>query len=401
MSIINIIDNVDNTGTFYEQVIQKNYPEAEWDTMLINTKVLRFNILKTIKDFITSEKTICIKEFSDTPPMIYDDPEKFTHTNNPEISTDLIIINKAFNLPMITQEIQTLPPKYSVVLEALNPNYVSHISWDSLLDDIWLSFGNEEQVYNSKVKKIIIENGCDVLKKWNNYDDTATKDMLKYYNISQGLNTFNKNTYWQEPLYLVSKKYWEKFSFVLTINDYDIYDSTNQDILNTIAERYFNNGYFDEIVIKMNYFYWNDDFQKIIDWTEKNLKSTLVSYRFDTVFSNGTKNRYYNELEASLYNDTQRINTVTEEALMFKERIPLLLSKILTNPQTYGFELIGGYFGQEGEVPKVVINSDNFADYKDYICNIMSLTPFANTNDKFVRIFKDPTTKVFICIKRG
>jgi hypothetical protein len=30
-------------------------------------------------------------------------------------------------------------------------------------------------------------------------------------------------------------------------------------------EKYFNNGYFDEIVIKMNYFYWHDDFKKIIE----------------------------------------------------------------------------------------------------------------------------------------
>ncbi len=401
MAIINMVDIVDNSGTFYEEVIKKNYPENEWDSMLINTKILRFNLLKIIKDFITHEKTICIKEFSDSPAMIYDDPEKFTHNKEPEISTDLIIIKKNYNFGTISQEIQKVHTKYGIVLEALNTNNVSQTTWDTLLDDIWLSFGNDDNLYNSRVKKIVLEDTCTILEKWKNYNDSPTVDMLKYYNLSHNVNTFNKNTYWQEPLYNISKKYWQKFSFVLTINDFDIYDETKQELLNVIAERYFNNGYFDEIVIKMNYLYWFDDYKKIVEWTEKNLKSSLVSYRFDTIFSNGTKNRYFSESEALLYNDIQRPNTINEEALMYKERIPLFLNKIMENPQTFGFELIGGYFGMEGEIPHVVINSDDFSNYKDYICNTMSMTPFANPNDKFVRIFKDPTTKVFICIKRG
>lgn len=400
MAIIDIVDIIDNTGTFYEEVIKKNYLEQDWDTMLINTKLLRFNILKTIKDFIIHEKTICIKEFSDKPPMIYDDSEKFKHNNNPEISTDLIIINNAYTLEKVNIEIQKMNVKYNFVLEALNMNDVSLNKWDYFLDDIWFNYGDDNVIYNSKVKKIIIEDIVQVFSNWSDYEKTDIKNMIKSYNVSQGIDIFNRNTYWLEPLKMISKKYWKKYSFVLTINDYDIYNSSNTELLALIADKYFNNGYFDEIVIKMNYFYWFDDFTKIIEWTKKNLKSTLVSYRFDTIFTNGTKNRYFDSNEALLYNDIQRVNSIDEEAMMFKERIPVLLDKMLSNPQTYGFELVGGYFGLEGEVPKVILNSDDFLDYRDYICSTMSMSPFATTNDKFVRIFKNPETNVFVCIKR-
>ena len=235
-----------------------------------------------------------------------------------------------------------------------------------------------------------------VLKKM---DDNVSKDMIKEYNKTHDISKYKKETFWQEPLDLITAKYWEKFSFVLTLNDYDLYDETNESFLNVISEKYFNNGYFDEVVIKMNYFYWHDNFQKIIDWSEKNLKSTLVSYRFDTVFSNETKNRYFDDEEASLYGDVQRKNTILEELQMFDERLPIFLDKILTNPQTYGFELDGGYFGQEGDVPDMGLHSDMFEEYKLIICKTLALSPFAKTHDNFIKIFREPNKQVFICIK--
>ena len=63
------IDNIDNTNTLFENVIKKNYPTDEWDSVLIKTKFLRNSILKTIKKFIESQGTVCLKEFSDNPEI--------------------------------------------------------------------------------------------------------------------------------------------------------------------------------------------------------------------------------------------------------------------------------------------------------------------------------------------
>ncbi len=392
-------DNItDNSNTLYTDVIMKVYPQDEWDTMLTNTKFLRIHILAMIKNFIDSEKTICIKEFSDKPAMIYDDPTKFNFGVH-EISTDQIIIKDAFSLSKVNTQNSLINPKYSLVLEALNSYNVTTKNWDNYLDDIFLYYV-ADNLYNSRVQKIMIEDTIDILKRWEDISDLKTKDMIRAYNASHNISKYDHTTFWQEPLDLISKKYWEKFSFVLTINDYDIYNEENSKYLDIIAEKYFNKGYFDEIVIKMNYFYWHDDFKKIIDWTSKNLKSALVSYRFNTIFSNNEKNRYFDDNEAGLYGDIQRKNNVIEELEMFESRLPIFLNQILTNPQTYGFELEGGYFGQEGDISDISLDSIEFEKYKEIFCKISSLSPFAQTNDSFVKIFRDPLKKIFVCMKR-
>lgn len=393
------IDTIDNTNTLYEDVIQQVYDEAEWDIMLANTKFLRNSILKMIKDFIDSEGMIFLKEFSDKPPMIYDDPAKFDFGVD-EIETDLIIVKEGYNLATVNEAHQNVNEKYSLVIDALNPNTVTLEHWDEYLDDLFLYYSGEN-VYNPRVQKIMVEDTISCLKKWENIEDGAMKQLVRNYNSNHGITYYNPTTFWTEPLDIIAERYWEKFSFVLTINDYDLYDETNAKYLDIIAEKYFNNGYFDEIVIKMNYFYWHDNFQKIVDWSAKNLKSALVSYRFKTLFSNETQNRYYDEHEASLYDDVQRKNSVEEELIMFEEQLPVLLDKILTNPQTYGFELDGGYFGKEGQVPNLTLDSEAFETYKRIMCKSLEISPFTQINDHFKLIFREPNKKVFVCMKRG
>ena len=133
------------------------------------------------------------------------------------------------------------------------------------------------------------------------------------------------------------------------------------------------------------------------------LSTNSVSQKHNAVayISNDTKNRYFDEQEAALYGDVQRQNTIEEELEMFETRLPLFLNKILTNPQTYGFELVGGYFGKDGDIPDLTLDSEQFEAYKDIVCKILTLSPFANSNDNFVKIFRDPDKRVFICVKRG
>ena len=392
MGTIQTIDNVDNTGTLYEDVLIDLYG-ADADIMLTNTKFLRVNILKAIKNFVQHEKTICIKEFSTAPIMTYATNDKFNFVN-PELTTDLVIIPQAFHLADINNVIKNMTHKFPLVLEALNTDSVTKEMWDNYLDSIYTSYNDSE----TEVHKIIIEDVVSLLQKWNNIDNQQQKDMIKAYNAEFNIS-YDTNTFWQEPLNLISKNYWDKFSFVLTINDYDIYDDNVSDYLNVISEKYFNNGYFDEVVIKMNYFYWFDDFQKIVKWSEQNLKSALVSYRFDTIFTNDVKNRYFDETEAAKYNDTLRHNTIEEELEMFQTRLPILTEKILTNPQTYGFELKNGYFGAEGNIVDLTLDSDKFNEYKDMACKILNLSPFTRQNDNFVRVFREPDKKIFVCIK--
>lgn len=400
------IDEIDNTGTLYEEVIKVLYSEDEWNTMLVNTKFLRNNILKLIKDFIAREDIITIKEFCTSPLMTYSvetpiivvDDDMNSINISAEVSTDFVIIPKAFNMEKIDSENEKIDDRFFLVLEALDTNNVTVNSWNEFLDSIFLKYSGKN-VYNPRVQKIVIEDACTVLKKWKDLNNTTIKTMLKAYNQSQGISTYDHTTFWLEPLTAITKKYWDKFSFVMTINDYDIYNEENDDLLAVISEKYFNVGYFDEIVICINYFYWFDDFQKIIDWTEKNLKSSLVSYRFNTLFTNNSKHRYYDENEAMLFGDIQRYNTVEEELEMFETRLPILLSKMLTNPQTYGVELNDGYFGKEGEIPNLNISYENFEMYKDIMKKSLQLSPFAQTNDYFKITFENPKKQFFFCIK--
>lgn len=394
MATLQIIDDIDNTNTLYEDVLVPLYGENA-DVMLTNTKFLRVNILKAIKDFVEAHKVIQVKEFSTNPIMTYADRTKYDY-GLPELTTDMVIVPNAKDLATINQAAIDSGNTYPLMIEALNLNNVSKESWNDYLDDIALYYGDGE---DTEVHKIVIEDVIPLLKKWEDVTDTPTKEMLKEYNQSQGIENYDYQTFWQEPIDLISKKYWEKFSFVLTINDFEIYDETAEKYLDVIANKYFNEGYFDEIVIKINHFYWFDDFQKIVDWSQKNLRSALVSYRFDTVFSNGTKQRYFDIAEATKYNDTMRTNSMEEDLDMFEFRLPILLEKILTNPQTYGFELESGYFGSEGYIPDLTLGSDKFDDYKEILCKIHNTSPFASLNDSLIKVFRDPDKKIFVCMK--
>ncbi len=391
MGTIQTIEEIDNTGTLYEEVLLDEYGE-EADVMLVNTKFIRAYILKTIKEFVEHEDVACVKEFSTEPTMIYATDPNYNYEGIEKLTTDMVIVPNATKRITIQNILDTQEVAYPLVVEALNKIDISALSWDSHIDDLL-------DVYNKdEVRKVIIEDVVALLTSWN--DTTAiTKDMIKEYNANYDIS-FNSETYYQEPLDLISKKYWEKLSFILTINDYDIYneDSTYLDI---IADKYFNNGYFDEIVIKINYFYWHDNFEKIVTWSQENLKSALVSYRFDTIFSNNNKNRYYDEAEALKYNDELRPNTIEEEIEMFEVRLPIFLDAILVNPQTFGFELNGGYFGNEGFIPGVSPGNEAFDIYKDITCKTLAANPFAQHNDNISRVFADADSgrQIFFCMK--
>ena len=391
MGTAQVVENVDNTGTLYQEVLIERYGE-DADLILVKTKFLRAYILKMIKDFVEIEDTICVKEFSTEPTMIYATDSSFNYEGIDSLTTDLIIVNNAIVISTIQNVLDNQETAYPLVVEALDINEISTEVWDNYLDNLISTFSTDE------VRKVIVEDVVGLLTIWSDLE-SPTKDLIKTYNAEHDID-FDTNTFFEEPLSFVSKKYWEDLSFILTINDYDIYaeDSTYIDI---ISEKYFNNGYFDEIVIKINYFYWYDNFEKIIKWSEENLKSTLVSYRFDTIFSNEAKNRYFDEAEATKYSDVLRQNTIEEEIEMFEVQLPIFLDAVLTNPQTFGFELTGGYFGNEGVLTSESLVGDLYEIYKEMTCKTLKADPFASYNDNYVRIFQSDELgkQYFFCMK--
>ena len=389
------IGNLDNTNTLFENVISLMYPEELRNEILIRTILLRNNFLSMIKDFLETEHTIVIKEFSGSIPMAYNESSTFNFGLD-ELSTDFIIITEAYKDSLINETIENIEDTYLISLEALNTNIITKNTWDNYLDSLYLDYLNNEG--NPRIRKIMIENIVQLFEKWDDLENITMFNFLKEYNNSHNIS-YDEETYWQEPIYTISKKYWEKFSFVLTINDFDLYDESKEHYLDIISDKYFNNGYADELIIKMNYLYWYDDFQKILDWINQKLKSVLVSYRFDTLITNDTKNRYFNDIEASLYGDIQRKNTLEEEMVMFKERLLVFKNKFLTHPTTYGFELTGGYFGNEGNL-MLSSDSDDFDLYKDEYCHLLSSSPFSKVNDNIKIISTNELKKhVFFCVK--
>ena len=98
-----------------------------------------------------------------------------------------------------------------------------------------------------------------------------------------------------------------------------------------------------------------------------------------------------------------RQNTIEEEIQMFEEQLPVFLKAILTNPQTFGFELVGGYFGQEGYLPGITPDNEVFEKYKIVTCKTLAANPFAQYNDNIARVFSTngDGKQIFFCMKTG
>ena len=92
MSTIRVIEEVDNTGTLYEEVLLPNYG-YQADIMLVNSKLLRAYILKMIKEFVDSEFIASIKEFSTVPTMTYATDVSYKYEGIKNFTTDLVIVN--------------------------------------------------------------------------------------------------------------------------------------------------------------------------------------------------------------------------------------------------------------------------------------------------------------------
>lgn len=305
--------------------------------VLLNTIELRAYLITFIKNFVASEQAITIKENLKKPLMDFD-----TSKNEfAEFKTDIAFCDKIYSLQDLNELISGHNFDFSIEVEALDTDNVSQESWDTYLDNIVLYYTGDVE---NKVEKIFIPDILNLFRTWSDTTNTDQKAMLKAYNASNNIE-YNTDTFWFEPIKHISAKYWKKLSFTTSINDYEIYSMTDDKFMKSLEEVCFSDGFFDEIIININYLYWGDDFKKLIDWTKNNLKSSLVTLNFKTILSEPS-DRYFSEEEANFFNDTMRKNTMEEELEMYRTRLPILLNTFLTNPQSYGVKFEEGYFDQ-------------------------------------------------------
>lgn len=387
-------DNVNNTGTLFDNILSKSYPPNLVNRVLLNTLLIRNQLLNLAKKIIEKHETIQIKEFYDVPPMIYDDAEKF-HACINELSTDSLIVKSCFNMKTLRDADNKVSKKYSLVIEALDFENITSEKWNAFLDEIHTIF-YDENAPSQRVSTITIENIIPSLKKISDSTQPKYKAMVEAYLKSISV-IVDPKFYWIQPLTQTTIRYWEKFSFSIVLNDRDIYEESNKIYLDTIIHRLFNNGFVDELVIVMNHVMWFDNYQKILDFL-KMIDYCKISFRFQTIIPNNDKYRYANEYQAKLHKDYQRKNTIEEEMLMYEQKIPIFMEKIISDERINGIELEGGYFGKEGFIPNLKYDSKEFNDFKKVFSKILKTSPFTKPNDTIEISFNKPKKIKYVSI---
>lgn len=388
--------NLNNKNTLYEDIIKPNVAPDLCSKTLNNTKILRNLILSMIKDFIKEFKTVKIKEFSNRPPMIYDYSANINDILS-ELTTDNIIVNNAFTQDIIEHCNKNFDEKYVFSVEALDMNNVSVARWDSYLNELFFYYGNlGQESIHSRVSQIIIENTITSLKKWR-MNEGIFKPMVETYLHDKQVFK-NDFSYWESPLIEISKSHWEKFSFAIVIQDYEIYSYLeNKFFLDYISDKLIKFGMIEEIIVQINHFFWKDDLQTIFNWLEKNTHIS-ISFRIMTV-SNIDKNTYLRN-NKNVFDTSLIISDNVEELEFMSKKLPLFLYNIIQkNIFVCGFELKGGYFGREGHIPNMLLGSEEFDKYKDIIKKILNTSPFGTINDDFSILFDKPIDTKFICLR--
>jgi len=392
------MENVDNSNTLYANVIVKKYPPDLWAKTLNNTKILRNLLIHTIKLFVDKNFDAIIKEFSSEPPSAYDFSSSEI-VGLREISTDFLIIKNALTLDLIDSSIKNISEKYLFAVEALNYENISLQSWDTYLNSLAFFYGeiNGMSSTSPRISKIYIDNIITILKKWNDSKNSKFKLSVEKYILDKKIISENTPA-WGIPFASISDSHWEHFSFTLSINDFEIYDDTNKIYLDYIAKQLFLNGFFEEIVIIINHFFWGDNFLKLFKWLNDNMSGVLVSFRFKTI-SSINKNIFLQQ-NLNKYNQNLFMAGNQEEIATIESRLPNFLNQILDGSfNTYGFEFDGGYFGNEGYLPMLDLNTAQFEEYKSIIKKTLNTNPFGTINDDFTILFNSPTESKFICLK--
>jgi len=334
--------------TLLDDIIKPRYnDEMKSGEILLSTLVLRSELIK-ITSRIGTDKPIIIREFDNNPL-----------SSLKTIKSSEVIINQGFSLEKITKNIYSLP----LMVEALDFNNVSSASWDDYIETLY-NFSNNSD--SNKIETLVIN---DVFKTFDEIrNDNILKEKIKRYNSEKNI-VFDSSKFWYQSTQYIIEKYWEKFSFAITINDYDIYYG-DKTIKLSIEEELLNNGFLNEIIIKINYLSWVDNFKTLFDWISS-LNDVLVSFRFETIFDNKNRLKYY-EQEADKHNLKNDYNSIEEEANLIINKVPILKDLIVSNDYSYALDFIGGYFGNEGFIKTEFEEKDDFELYKNLACKFMN-----------------------------
>lgn len=390
MSVIKEFNQItDNTNTLFSNVLEPSFG-SDTEQILINTRIARSYILSAIKQFIDSEKQCNIREWYGVPNMDYTTYAGFNYSIK-ELKTDEFIVPFEQNIAAMCAKM-----RFAKLPVSIDPFDFSEISQSNFDERLATCFNTTD----TNIIKIFINDAVSKLSNLKN-GDSATQEQIANYLLSKNieLSGFNTEELWSLPLKLLAEENWMRSAFALVINDYEIYDSATSDFVLELGEKFYDNGYFDEVIIKINYLYWFDDFKKITQFVKEHFHSTLVSFRLDTIMPISS-NRYYSESVAMLYGDTMRQNTEEEELLMYQTRYNVLISEILKNNQSYGFELSGGYFGKEGEPPSVFSDDITYSRFRELTCELLEANCFVNPGEGVMKKFDNASKKLFVCLKK-
>jgi len=359
--IIKLTNDFNNEDTLIEYL-------GKDDTYLKLTKICRSYLLSNIIPL----KDIAIREFSDYPIM----------KDNDKIKTSEIIIRCEYGNKTIDEILSIIEefPNKKIILE--NPFFIKNISqqnWDDKIDQL-----------KDKITKIQFSNLNLYFNAWQN--DENIQNLRTYIDYCYPNNSISDIDLWKYPFKHIIEKYWEDFTIGFVLEDYEMFGYEFEYIyyLNGL----YMNSYTDSLVINLNY-KWNEKKLESLMDSINDFDNPLFSLRLRTIPLE--KNLYYNEDEANLDNDENRIMGEEDSKLFFNTYLKTVIDNVYTNSQFCGIELDDGYFGNEGYIlPECPINNLSFNDYIEYISSIIEIDPMLEKNDMIERICE---TEMFCIIK--
>ena len=286
-----------------------------------------FDFLNT--EFIKKRHYLYIKEF------YYN--EKNNYFNNQKVLTDYKDI-----LPKsIITNISNLTNTQYNIKHSLELGFDNNFNKDNLDLNI------DEQVKNFNGNNIIFSDIINIFKKWKNYNNELINDKLKLY-LDKHDKEYNIHDFWYFPFIKLQKDNWKYKLLSLVINDYDLIEESNNKFKQLIIDKFFNNGYINELVIDLNYFFW-DNFDFINDFI-KQTNTMVLSFRINLIPSE--RNKFYKQNIKMTKDDFYKINDQLKKLI--------LENKSIFN----GLEIKNGYIGYYDEYSSLdLLTKNEFYDY--------------------------------------
>jgi hypothetical protein len=249
------------------------------------------------------------------------------------------------------------------------------------MDELVEFFENLNFDYIDRIK---IENFDELYKKLLNLErDEKYKIIDIFKNIGIDANVDNYQYVWFK---YILDKFVGKLMFGIELNDYIFYNNNpDYELMFDDIKILLNNSFLDEIIIKLNYFTWEDRFDKIIEKLHKINYGELITLKFDGLMPLYNHYKYPNSDELVSFDDFN---------FFMSEVLPELYIKIKNNFENFnGFEISGGFLGYDVYDHIILNDLDSFNVLKEIICENRDLI-----KDYYNKIKLTYNDTNFICV---